>query len=70
MGVSDDQVCVHESEDLWAKDIVGNWSIIPEADPSTDEVTLDDIYIPDPCDTPNEDLDRLSAKVFSKNAIC
>ncbi|CAI5727576.1 unnamed protein product [Peronospora destructor] len=66
---SDEQVCVHESGDLCAEDIDTNWSIIPEVTPSTDEVTLEDIQIPDPGDTSKEEVDRLRQIIWHKQHL-
>ena len=65
----DDQVCVHESGDLRAEDIDKNWSVIPEVIPSTNEVMLEDIQIPDPGDTPKEEVDRLRQIIWRKRHL-
>ncbi|CAI5718021.1 unnamed protein product [Peronospora effusa] len=54
-----EKVWVHESGELCAEDIDKNWSIIPEVAPSTDEVTMEDIQIPDPGVTLKKQVDRL-----------
>lgn len=57
--ISDDQVCFHESGDLCAEDLERNWSVIPDVVVSTDEVKLDDIQVPDPGATSQEEVERL-----------
>ncbi|CAI5725196.1 unnamed protein product [Peronospora effusa] len=46
-----------------------NWSVIPEVTPSTTEVMLQDIQIPDPGDTPKEEVDRLRQIIWRKRHL-
>ncbi|CAI5702617.1 unnamed protein product [Peronospora effusa] len=66
---SDDQICVHESGDLCAEDIDKSWSFVPEVAPSTNEVTMEDIQMPDTGETSKEQLDRLRQIIWRKRHL-
>ncbi|CAI5707733.1 unnamed protein product [Peronospora farinosa] len=56
---ADDQVCSFESGELWAEDIRPGWAVVPEVDPSSEGIALEDIQIPDPDGNTPEEVDRL-----------
>ena len=56
---ADDQVCFFKSGDLWAEDIKQGWAIIPEVDPSPQNIELEDIQISDPDGNTLEEVDPL-----------
>ena len=64
---ADDQVCSFESGELWAEDIKQGWAVIPEVNPSSQGIALEDIQIPDE-NTP-EEVDRLRQIIWKKRHL-
>ena len=51
-------MCVLESGELWAEEINQGREIMPEVDPSSETIGLEDIQIPDPDGNTTEEADR------------
>ncbi|CAI5711489.1 unnamed protein product [Peronospora effusa] len=66
---ADDQVCSFESGELWAEDIRPGWAVVPEVDPSSEGITLEDIQIPDPDGNTPEEVDRLRQIIWKKRHL-
>ncbi|GMF21909.1 unnamed protein product [Phytophthora lilii] len=56
---ADQQICYHESGDLYAEDVQDEMAVLLEVTLTTDEVTIEDIQVGDPEINAPEQIDRL-----------